>query len=245
MNMISLWLKKEQKDLPVLELVEKEYVTKLMALAECQKSLAATHRIYTGTFYSPKDVIDDSMAKKDESNTRKAEKVVFNFSEQKWKLLRDIQWIEVEKQMQDDKWVQMLHKLEGLVVARIFEMARMNSSGYKMWAHLSKALTARSGAIQSAIDSLNKIAAQTSYKNVEWKKMVDYIYLSKFDILKHTGDKDIHNRLWAKPAYHKCLYVEIKRLIAYIKEEDMYLQLQQAELTATNPNLAYQIGVHC
>uniref|UniRef100_A0A0W0FP82 Uncharacterized protein n=1 Tax=Moniliophthora roreri TaxID=221103 RepID=A0A0W0FP82_MONRR len=224
MNMISLWLKKEQKDLPVLELVEKEYVTKLMALAECQKSLAATHRIYTGTFYSPKDVIDDSMAKKDESNTRKAEKVVFNFSEQKWKLLRDIQtpesakWIEVEKQMQDDKWVQMLHKLEGLVVARIFEMARINSSGYKMWAHLSKALTARSGAIQSAIDSLNKIAAQTSYKNVEWKKMVDYIYLSKFDILKHTGDKDIHNRLWAKPAYHK---VMLKVFKLYHAEEEI------------------------
>ncbi|ESK81620.1 hypothetical protein Moror_11111 [Moniliophthora roreri MCA 2997] len=277
----SQWLKderrflEEQKDLPQPMMAEREYLSKLKALMDCQTSLAA------GMDYSADDVIDALAVKRDKSNTLAAEKAVFNLAELKWKLLRDIQtletkleigkgerwtlgclkWLEVEKMVRDDEWVQVLHKLEDLVVTRIFEMARLNSSGncYKMRAHLSKALTSRSSAIEAALKALNDMAKASGQEQLQWKDVMEYTFLSEFDILKHTGD-NMCSKLWAKPAYWEVmlkvfkmyhaeeeiqrLHVEIKRLMTYIKEEDAYLRLREAQVGEDNLLLAHQICLH-
>ncbi|ESK83837.1 hypothetical protein Moror_13520 [Moniliophthora roreri MCA 2997] len=101
-NDVSQWLAderrslEERKDLAVPEAVEREYLMKLKALADVQQSLMAVQRLYMGHNYLPSDVIDQPAAKKDEADTKATEKAVFDLMEQEWKLLRDVQTLEVK-----------------------------------------------------------------------------------------------------------------------------------------------------
>ncbi|KAE9388832.1 hypothetical protein BT96DRAFT_835747, partial [Gymnopus androsaceus JB14] len=95
-----------------------------------------------------------------------------------------------------------LDKLEGLLVAQMFEMARLNISGtrYKMRKHITQSLKNHSKSIQAAIVSYNEAAAALTppCRKISWDEVVEYSYLSEFDIL-HDTCEDVHERQWAMP----------------------------------------------
>ncbi|KAK7041699.1 hypothetical protein VNI00_008988 [Paramarasmius palmivorus] len=266
----------DRKDAVPVDTSEREYLSKLKALGECRVTLEAAERLWTNT--SAKVVLDSDAAKKDASFTRAAERAVYNAQEVELKLLRDIQtlethlniskeerwtatsakWIEVERLMRDEDYIVALRKLQGLVVGRIFELAKAHCVGtcYKMRKHLNAALQSRSKRIESALNAYNKIALDTKRETLQWKDVVDYTFLGEFDLLGALGD-DVRTKQWTKPASRQLmvlvfkifraeeelqrLHVEIKRLVTYIKEEDAYLNHRRLHLHEIDPDLSHQI----
>ncbi|KAK6967051.1 hypothetical protein R3P38DRAFT_3337534 [Favolaschia claudopus] len=145
-----------------------------------------------------------------------------------------------------------VNKLEELVVKRLFELTKMNMSGtgYKLRKHIAKALQTRSKTIRRALERYNKAAKAL----LEWDEVIDYAFLSYFDILRDPEANAII-RPWATPAarqmmdtYFKIerakeeierLNVEIRRLVTYIKDEREFLLKKVAELQETDPQLAF------
>ncbi|KAF8808965.1 hypothetical protein BYT27DRAFT_7222762 [Phlegmacium glaucopus] len=142
--------------------------------------------------------------------------------------------------------------LEGLVVACMFELTKMNMSqtGYSLHKHIANTLKSHSIAIRTA---LIRAAAKLGPQEV-----VEYAFLADFDLLRDTR-QDIRKRDWAKPATRyamdqyfkvKCakeeilhLNVEIPQLTTFICDEELYLLAQEAETQSTNPHLAHQIAL--
>jgi hypothetical protein len=60
-------------------------------------------------------------------------------------------------------------------------------------------LKARSKAIRSALDRYNAAAAELGRTQLDWDEVVEYAFLSDFDIL-HDTRQDIRKRPWAAPA---------------------------------------------
>ncbi|KAJ3926005.1 MAG: hypothetical protein NXY57DRAFT_1116422 [Lentinula lateritia] len=91
---------------------------------------------------------------------------------------------------------------------------------------------------------------------VDWEEVVEYAFLSEFDILRNTRE-DIRERPWAVPA--NCVIItqffkvigaedelsrvhqEIRRLITYMQPEKNELITRERELMPTNPTLALQV----
>ncbi|KAK7001735.1 hypothetical protein R3P38DRAFT_3326661 [Favolaschia claudopus] len=151
-----------------------------------------------------------------------------------------------------------VNKLEELVVKRLFELTKMNMSGtgYKLRKHIAKALQTRSKTIRRALERYNKAAKAL----LEWDEVIDYAFLSYFDILRDPEANAII-RPWATPAarqmmdtYFKIerakeeierLNVEIRRLVTYIKDEREFLLKKVAELQETDPQLAFFVESAC
>ncbi|KAJ3912443.1 hypothetical protein F5877DRAFT_84801 [Lentinula edodes] len=170
------------------------------------------------------------------------------------------QWEEAGSLVTGAKYRRALDKLEGLLVSRIFELSRLNISGtgYKMRKHLASALKKRSKSIQSAIIEYNTVADKMKPKRrqVNWEEVVEYAFLSEFDILRDTRE-DIRERPWAVPAnrviitqFFKVIgaedelfrvHQEIRRLITYMQREKDELITREQELIPTNPMLALQV----
>jgi hypothetical protein len=110
-------------------------------------------------------------------------------------------------------------KLEKLVVQQMFELTKMNMSqtgisfffffadlysklplGYKIRKHITKALQARSQAIRMALKSYNIAAAAMvpPGRKLAWSEVVEYVFLSDFDLLHHP-ERGIEVRPWADP----------------------------------------------
>ncbi|EGO30745.1 hypothetical protein SERLADRAFT_432361 [Serpula lacrymans var. lacrymans S7.9] len=83
-----------------------------------------------------------------------------------------------------------LDHLEGLIVVRIFELSKMNRSqtGYALRKHIGKALQARSATIRTALERYNAAAKALSppRQTLEWKEVVNYTFLSEFNLLRDT-----------------------------------------------------------
>ncbi|KAE9385732.1 hypothetical protein BT96DRAFT_750845, partial [Gymnopus androsaceus JB14] len=114
-----------------------------------------------------------------------------------WRLEIKDQWIEgsekwhaAKKTVKKVLYQKALDKLEGLLVARMFEMTRLNvaGTGYKMRKHIANALKLWSKSIQSAIVTYNEAAAKLSppQQQVSWEEVLEYSYLFEFDILWDT-----------------------------------------------------------
>ncbi|KAK7047994.1 hypothetical protein R3P38DRAFT_3306983 [Favolaschia claudopus] len=147
-----------------------------------------------------------------------------------------------------------VNKLEELVVKRLFELTKMNMSGtgYKLRKHIAKALQTRSKTIRKALERYNKAAKALvpPRRQLEWDEVIDYAFLSYFDILRDPEANAII-RPWATPAarqmmdtYFKIervkeeidrLNVEIRRLVTYIKDEWEFLLKKVAEVQETDP----------
>ncbi|KAJ3913715.1 hypothetical protein F5877DRAFT_93080 [Lentinula edodes] len=163
-----------------------------------------------------------------------------------------VQWEEAGALVTGAKYRRALDKLEGLLVSRIFEPSQLNISGtgYKMRKHLASALKKRSKSIQSAITEYNTVAAKMKPKRqpVDWEEVVEYAFLSEFDILRDTRE-DIRERPWAVPANRVIgaedelsrVHQEIRRLITYMQQEKNELITRERELMPTNPTLALQV----
>lgn len=71
------------------------------------------------------------------------------------------------------KYQRALDVLEGLIVARMFELTKMNRSqtGYAMQKHIGKALQAQSPAIRTALERYNTAALALSppHQTLQWR----------------------------------------------------------------------------
>jgi hypothetical protein len=61
-------------------------------------------------------------------------------------------------------------------------------TGYKMRKSIWKALKQRGKAIRTAIDKYNKLVSQMKppAPTLDWKNVVNYTFISKFEILQHS-----------------------------------------------------------
>ncbi|ESK83003.1 hypothetical protein Moror_11771 [Moniliophthora roreri MCA 2997] len=155
------------------------------------------------------------------------------------------EWREAKEKKNAVHYQKALDRLEGLIVARMFELTRMNFSGtgYKMRQHLSQAIKNCSAAIQAALNLYNSAASKLKppQPHLEWKDVLDYSYLSEFDFL-HNTCLDVFKLLRAEEELDH-LHVEIKHLFMYMKEEDKYLKSMQDCYCFEDPSLAFQIDV--
>ncbi|KAG2135775.1 hypothetical protein DEU56DRAFT_737641 [Suillus clintonianus] len=175
----------------------------------------------------------------------------------------DPEWMDAGRLVANRKFQRALDALEGLVVARIFELSKMNraGTGYKLRKHIGKALQARSAAIRTALDRYNTAARALSppRPTISWDEVVEYAFLSDFDLLRDAR-QDISQRTWATPTgrlamdtYFKMqraqeeiqrLNIEIKRMVTYLRDKDIYLRNCEKQLQSLHPALAHQVGVY-
>ncbi|KAJ7037289.1 hypothetical protein C8F04DRAFT_952905 [Mycena alexandri] len=139
------------------------------------------------------------------------------------------------------RYQRALDKLQALVISRMFELTKMNMSGtgYKLRKHIAKALQARSRTIKVALQNYNDVAPMMDADPLSWEEVVEYTFLSQFDILR-DGRDDIRMYPWAKPSgrvamdqYFKIeraneeiirLNIEVRRVITHIHDEEAFLQ---------------------
>ncbi|KAF8166891.1 hypothetical protein K438DRAFT_1458492, partial [Mycena galopus ATCC 62051] len=95
----------------------------------------------------------------------------------------DEKWGEVSAMVTKRRYQRALDHLVGLIVAWMFELAN-----YKLRKHIAKALQARSKAVRAAIERYNIAAsAMTPPKPaLEWDDVVEYAFLTDFDLLRDT-----------------------------------------------------------
>jgi hypothetical protein len=133
--------------------------------------------------------------------------------------------------------------------------------GYKLRKHIATALRARSQAIRSALDRYNAAASAVCPPrlNLSWNDVVEYAFLADFDLLRDSR-QDVRDRPWTKPAYRvvidhhfklerareeiQRLNIEIRRVITYIRDEDLFLRLKEGEVREANPGLACQVKIY-
>ncbi|KAI6094410.1 hypothetical protein F5141DRAFT_1191877 [Pisolithus sp. B1] len=99
----------------------------------------------------------------------------------------DKEWQHVGCLVANREYHHVLDTLESLVVARIFELTKMNraGTGYKLWKHIAKALQTHSAAI----------------KTLHWEQVVEYAFLADFNLLQDTHE-NISQCPWAHPTVH-------------------------------------------
>ncbi|KAK0479370.1 hypothetical protein EDD18DRAFT_1312467 [Armillaria luteobubalina] len=161
-----------------------------------------------------------------------------------------------------EKWKE--NEQRGLIVARIFELTKMNMShtGYKMRKHIGKALKARSQAIRTTLSHYNAAASALCPPRppLQWERVVKYAFLADFDLLRDVQE-NMSERKWATLAgrqamdtYFKIcqakeeikrLNIEIQRVITYMHVEDTYLRRREGAIVETVPALALQISRYC
>ncbi|KAI5992520.1 hypothetical protein EDD15DRAFT_2388285 [Pisolithus albus] len=274
----KIWLDEERVYLkslvcePPEETLQMEYWQRLVSLAASRQDLEtilSTWTIVTAQNIAP--ICSDSSA------TRKRETVRCHAQENYEKDLKAVQelegrlgitrrWVPEDEEWQaaarlvaNRKYQRALDNVERLVVSWIFELSKMNqsSTGYKLRKHIGKALQTRSAAIRAALTQYNTAAKALGCRTLEFDEVVEYAFLSDFDLLRDTR-QDVSTRPWASPAarlaintYFKLcraeeevvrLNVEIRRVVTYLVDEDRYLRACEALYQDANPALAYQIS---
>ncbi|KAK7434319.1 hypothetical protein VKT23_020269 [Stygiomarasmius scandens] len=277
-NVFFKWLDEEReflrsrKKVPEQETLEMDYYKLLVDLKECRVKLASLTQVFL--HYNPST---------GRTNQAGLAKKVADEREVELKLLRDIQvletkleiaadarwkegsieWLAAEKRVKMADYQAALDKLEGLLVARIFELGKTHlaGTGYKMRRHILTAVKNRSKAIKTALDKYNTAAAALSppRPTMKWDEVIENSFLSEFDILRDTRD-DVRKKDWAKPANRHLqaqffkvvraleererLHVEIKRFITYMKEETVFRLQKEEEVEKKNPALSYQMSLN-
>ncbi|KAG2337329.1 hypothetical protein BDR05DRAFT_978549 [Suillus weaverae] len=144
----------------------------------------------------------------------------------------DQEWKDVGRLVANRKFQCALDHLEGLVVARVFELLKMNQVG---------------------------TALLPPCASLSWEEVVEYTFLSDFYLL-HDAHQDISQRPWATPTgrltmdtYFKmchaheeiqCLDIEIQHLATYLHDESKYLTECEKQLQTLHPGLAHQVSLH-
>ncbi|KAK0457967.1 uncharacterized protein EV420DRAFT_1270846 [Desarmillaria tabescens] len=274
------WLSEEeaylsglQRELPE-ETIEMEYYTRLIHYYDVESKVAASRRVVfvntmTDTQPQPRDdtrKMETAQRHLLERRSQELERVQdlersLNISpEDRW-IVGSEKWRENEQRVAVRTYRRCLDRLEGLIVARIFELTKMNMShtGYKMRKHIGKALKARSQAIRTALTQYNVAAATLIPPRppLKWERVVEYAFLADFDLLRDVR-QDMSERKWATPAgrqamdtYFKIcrakeeikrLNIEIQRVITYMHIEDTYLRRREGAIAETEPALAFQIS---
>ncbi|KAF8523630.1 hypothetical protein JB92DRAFT_3109913 [Gautieria morchelliformis] len=134
---------------------------------------------------------------------------------------------EVEAQL-DIGYQLAVDKLKGLVVQRLVELTKANTSqtGYKMRSHISKALKSWSKAIQHALQVHNKAAQALDppHPELTWVQIVEYTTIAEVELLCTGACEDIRNIGWADARNHEATICHLKLLWA--KEEIVQLNVE-------------------
>ncbi|KAJ7727652.1 hypothetical protein DFH07DRAFT_871547 [Mycena maculata] len=175
----------------------------------------------------------------------------------------DQKWEAVAGMVRKRRYQRALDHLQGLIISRMFELAKCNMSGtgYKLRKHIAKALQARSKAVKNAITRYNAAAESMtpSKPTLDWDEVVEYAFLADFDLLRE-GREDIRGELWAQPAgraamdqHYKLLRadeeierlnIEIRRLVTYMRDEGEFLGREEGRLREEGKvGLAVQVGL--
>ncbi|KAJ3833253.1 hypothetical protein F5878DRAFT_654388 [Lentinula raphanica] len=222
------WLKEERDYLnglkrePAEETLQMEYYQKLVKLQDAELSTSINIWIH----YTP-DGVDQT--RKVETQRRhaiesrddlKAEVQLLELRlgiKDRW-VSGSEEWERVKKMVAMAKYQKALDKLEGLVVARLFELTKLNMSctGYKLRKHIANALKTRSQAIRTAVNTYNDAASELNRPTLTWDEVLDYTFLSDFDLLREAR-RDVRSEPWAQPAgrlaldqYYKLTYIQLK-----------------------------------
>ncbi|KAI6001444.1 hypothetical protein EDD15DRAFT_2361851 [Pisolithus albus] len=175
----------------------------------------------------------------------------------------DKEWQHAGRLVAHREYRRALDTLESLVVARLFELTKMNraGTGYKLRKHIAKALQTRSAAIKVALDRYNKcaLAMRPPRQMLHWEQVVEYAFLADFDLLRDTRE-DISQRPWANPTarfaldtYFKVcqaeeeierLNIEIHRVITYMRDEECFLRTCEEKINNIHPALGHQVSQH-
>ncbi|KAF8209227.1 hypothetical protein K438DRAFT_1960954 [Mycena galopus ATCC 62051] len=197
------WLEQEKKYLtglskePVQETLQMEYYQKLVNLLDNKEWLDAIHNVDMSFVPAATDVTYADAA----AQTQCTETQCHHAMELCAKSLATVQDLEVRLGITrhwaagDEEWVatvtmvskrryqRVLDALEGLVVARMFELSKVNMSD-----------TAQSKGVKSTLERYNEAAAAMSppRNQLSWEQIVDYAFLADFNLL-HEGHKDIRS----------------------------------------------------
>ncbi|KAJ3541684.1 hypothetical protein NM688_g6049 [Phlebia brevispora] len=168
----------------------------------------------------------------------------------------DSQYITALRFIQQRKYNEALHKLQSLVIKRLFELHKLNlaQTGYKMRTHIAKSLQTRCKAIRRAVAAYNKAAvtADPPRKELDWSVASKLGFVEQFGLLEDT-DMDIREKLWTKPMYREMIKlrqrivraheevvrctVEARRLHTAIRDEAYLFKKALDSLKTTDPIL--------
>ncbi|KAJ7092253.1 hypothetical protein C8R44DRAFT_891295 [Mycena epipterygia] len=171
------------------------------------------------------------------------------------------EWQEAAILVGKRRYQRALDQLQGLIIARMFELTKINMSGtgYKLRKHIAKALQAHSRAVRTALQKYNVSAAamRPARPSLTWEQFMEYAFLSDFNLLR-DGREDIRQELWAKPVgrvamdmYFKIeradkeifrLNIEIPRFLTYMHDEEDFLQREVERVRQLHGDgLAHQV----
>ncbi|KAJ7717541.1 hypothetical protein B0H16DRAFT_1666773 [Mycena metata] len=280
-SVFETWLEKEKaylaslKKEPAHETLQMEYYQKLVNLCDHEERLDAIMGVEAPFIPAPQDATYTQAAaqtQRMETQRRHAAEVhaktlaavqdleIRLGGGPRWKP-EDKEWMEAAMMLRNRRYQRALDELEGLVVARMFELSKVNMSdtGYKLRKHIAKALQARSKAVKSALETYNTAAAALSPPRtpLTWDQIVDYAFLSDFDLLRE-GREDIRNEPWAQPGgrlamdqHYKLLRadeeitrlnLEIRRFVTYMRDEEAFLLHHERRLRNDGDEaLAHQV----
>ncbi|KAJ7078299.1 hypothetical protein B0H15DRAFT_924811 [Mycena belliarum] len=278
------WLEKEKAFLQMLtkeppqETLEMEYYQKLVNLLAHEERLAEVLRLPApaelpgadGTGYQRAAAATRAIETRRRHALELVDKALATVQElelrldtERW-LPGSERWEAAATMVRRRRYQRALDDLEGLIIARMFELFKVNlaGTGYKLRKHIAKALQSRSKAVKSAIERYNSAAdAMTPPQpNLSWEQVVDYAFLSDFDLLRE-GREDIRGEPWALPSGRAAmdqhfkllradeeiqrLNLEIRRLSTYIPDEENFLVHHEGRLRAEGKiELAHQVGLH-
>ncbi|KAJ6599832.1 hypothetical protein DFH09DRAFT_1303201 [Mycena vulgaris] len=97
-------------------------------------------------------------------------------------------WAAIVTMVRRRRYQRALDNLQGLIIARMFELAKgnMSGTGYKLHKHIAKALQACSKAVKNTITTYNEVAETMMLLNptLSWEEVIEYMFLADFDLLR-------------------------------------------------------------
>ncbi|KAF8523540.1 hypothetical protein BU17DRAFT_74962 [Hysterangium stoloniferum] len=131
------------------------------------------------------------------------------------------EWVNTSKLVAMRMYQQALDQLEGLIVARLFELTKLNMSQTDQYNTAAKGLP-------------------IFRHQLEWKEVVEYSFLADFDLLCDAR-QDISHKLWATPAGRLAMDLYFK--IQHACEEINRLNIEK-NTRLLDPQIAHQIWLH-
>ncbi|KAI0052975.1 hypothetical protein FA95DRAFT_1482424 [Auriscalpium vulgare] len=274
-GVFATWLSQERtyleglKSEPTEETQEMEYYQSLVHMQGSEEKLLEAREAWA--ILTPQTIDSAGSLRKTETARRqaiarnvKAIEVVDELElrmgiKDRW-LPKGVPWLRAQKKVALRTYRKAVDALEALVVARIFELSKMNmaQTGYKLRKHIAKALQARSQAVRTAVDRYNNAATalRPPRRALQWADVIEYAFLSDFDLLRDAR-QDVSKQMWATPVGRVALdqhftilraeeeivrlNVEIPRVVTYIRDEGAYLRQRVIDVRSEDPHLAHQI----
>ncbi|KAG1771378.1 hypothetical protein EV702DRAFT_1181467 [Suillus placidus] len=225
---------------PTQDTTAVEYVEALEKLEKCQAAFEALHNNQFAS-YTPSSFMPDSGLSQDALHATKQGHAARRAAERRLQV--QISVVEDIEDQMSHQFICAVEDLEGLIVQRMFELSKANLA--------STAIVKCSGAIQSALDTYNKLAVSQNPRRptLQYSEVMSYAALGEFEILK-CSCHDILAKPWSNGIhckmtnkYFKIIRAqeEITRLNAWVDMEDSDIEQMATELDLTDTRLAAEL----